>query len=58
MKQTDIEKAIEKEIPKEPRKYELGGDYYYRCHWLICNEPLKKWWNYCPNCGSKILWKE
>jgi len=57
MEQTEIEKAIENATPQPPRKFELGGDYYYRCHWMPCNEQLKKWWNYCPTCGQKIDWK-
>lgn len=56
MKQTEIEKAIENATPKPPRKYELGGDYYYRCYWMPCDEILKRWYNYCPKCGSAILW--
>ena len=57
MKQAEIEKAIENATPKPPRKYELGGDYYYRCYWMPCNEPVSKWWDYCPRCGQKIDWK-
>ena len=50
--------AIQNAIPLEPVKYELGGDIYYACHWIKCNEQLKRWWNYCPNCGQKIDWGE
>ena len=46
----------EKEIPKPPIVHEIGGDYYYTCFWLKCGEDLKKWYNYCPKCGTKIDW--
>ena len=52
----EVETALENAEPKEPRVHELGGDPYYTCHWMACGESLKKWWNYCPNCGQKINW--
>jgi len=58
MTKAEIENAIDNATPKEPVKYELGGDYYYRCHWLKCNEQLKRYWQYCPNCGQKIEWRD
>ena len=42
---------------KPPIKMELGGDYYYKCFWLKCNQTIKSDWNYCPYCGTKILWE-
>lgn len=49
--------ALENAKPKPPRIYELGGDYYYRCYWIACDELLTKWNNYCPKCGQKIDWE-
>lgn len=57
MKQEEIEKAIENYIGKEPVKTELGGDYYFKCHWISCGTDLKPWYNYCPECGTKIKWE-
>jgi len=50
--------ALMNAIPHKPRKEELGGDFYYKCYWLTCNEDLKKYYNYCPKCGAKIDWRE
>jgi len=44
--------------PKKPRKQELGGDFYYKCHWISCNEDITKWFNYCPKCGQRIDWSD
>ena len=33
---------------------ELGGDYYYRCGWLSCYKVVKREWEWCPYCGSKL----
>jgi hypothetical protein len=49
--------ALQNAIPRKPSKHELGGDVYYTCHWLKCNEQLKSWWQYCPVCGQKIDWE-
>lgn len=27
-------RAIENAIPRKPIKHELGGGYYYTCHWM------------------------
>lgn len=48
--------ALTNAVGKPPRIYELGGDYYYRCYWISCDELLSKWYNYCPRCGQKIDW--
>ena len=42
----------------KPIKMELGGDFYYKCHWLTCDSSLKRYMNYCYNCGQKILWDD
>lgn len=42
--------------PKPPVKHELGGGYYYTCFYYSCNEQLRRWWRYCPICGTEILW--
>ena len=52
-----MKKGDDKETPKPPIVREIGGDYYYTCFWLACGEDLKKWYNYCPKCGQKILWE-
>ena len=49
--------AITKATPRTPREEELGGGFYYKCYWISCNEDLKKWYEYCPQCGQKIDWK-
>lgn len=51
-------RAIQNAIPQKPIRVELGGGYYYKCHWIKCNEQLRRWWEYCPNCGNKIDWSE
>jgi len=51
-------KAIQNAHPEPPVKQELGGGFYYKCHWIACGESLKRWWAYCPICGQKILWDE
>ena len=56
MKKAEFE-ALQNAVPMKPIKHELGGDYYYSCHWMKCNEQLKRWWRYCPWCGQKIDWK-
>lgn len=48
--------ALENAKPKPPNVHELGGGIYYTCYWLACGENLKRWYNYCPKCGSRILW--
>ena len=57
MQESEKTRAIENAKPKPPRKYELGGDYYYRCYWASCNELVSKWDNYCRHCGQKIDWE-
>ena len=48
--------ALEKAKP--PTKHELGGGIYYTCYWLKCSTDLKKWYRYCPGCGTKIAWSD
>ena len=50
--------AIENSIPRKPIVHELGGGYYYTCHWIKCGETLHRWWKYCPNCGNRIDWSK
>lgn len=52
-----IKKAIQNITPKPPRICELGGGIYYKCYWVTCDEDLKKWYNFCPGCGQKIMWE-
>ena len=44
-------------IPQKPIKHELGGGYYYTCHWMKCGEELKRWYRYCPWCSQRIDWE-
>ena len=48
--------AMEKQEPKEPRRIELGGGYYYKCFWMSCDADLNQFMRYCPLCGQKIDW--
>ena len=36
-------------------KEELGGDYYYRCGWMLCDKVVKSEWTYCPYCGTRLI---
>lgn len=47
---------IAKATARPPIVHELGGDNYYTCYWISCGESLKKWWRYCPICGTEIDW--
>ena len=58
MTEQELEIAIQKATPQKPTKYELGGDYYYRCGWIVCDETVRRFWNYCPICGGKIDWSD
>lgn len=58
MTQKEIEGAIQNATPKKPIRIELGGGYYYKCHWLKCNTDLHKWFRFCPGCGQKIEWDD
>lgn len=51
-----ILEAMEKQGPKPPRRQELGGGIYYKCHWLNCNTDVNRFMNYCPGCGQRIDW--
>lgn len=51
-----ILEAMARLEPKEPRCFELGGDDYYRCHWMDCDETVNKFMNFCPRCGQAIDW--
>lgn len=60
MKNTAIEdrilEAMARQEPKEPRRIELGGGLYYKCHWISCDEDINRFMNYCPGCGQRIDW--
>ena len=45
----------QRNIPMKPIKEELGGDYYYRCPWLICNKVVRSDYIACPYCGQMLL---
>lgn len=53
-----IVEALTKEQGKPPRKMELGGGFYYKCFWMACDENVNKFYEYCPKCGTKILWDD
>ncbi len=52
-----ILEAMAKQEPKQPRVIELGGGYYYKCHWISCDNDIKRIDNYCSKCGQMILWE-
>lgn len=53
-----ILEAMAKQEPKKPRRFELGGGYYYKCYWINCDADISKWMNYCPLCGQKLDWED
>ena len=50
--------AIYNAVPQRPRRHEVGGSYYYVCHWLKCNNTVTRWQNYCDQCGQRIDWRD
>jgi hypothetical protein len=56
-KSKEITEALAKQIPRPPVINELGGGIYYTCYWIYCGESLKRWYDYCPHCGQRILWE-
>ena len=50
--------ALRQQEPMEPRKQELGGGFYYKCHWLSCDGDVNKFMDFCPKCGQRILWEK
>lgn len=46
---------IERENPVKAIREELGGGYYYRCPWLTCNKIVRSEYDYCPYCGTKLI---
>lgn len=58
MTKQDRARAIQNATPQKPHKIELGGGFYYKCHWIKCNEDVKKWFEYCPACGQRIDWSD
>lgn len=53
----DIHKALSKQEALPAHRIELGGGYYYKCHWIACNESVSSWMNYCPNCGQRLTFE-
>lgn len=51
-----ILKAMARQEPKEPRRIELGGGYYYKCYFISCDNDISRMDNYCSRCGQRILW--
>ena len=49
--------ALEKQEAKTPRIHELGGDYYFECFWFACGTTVRRWMNYCPECGQRSDWE-
>ena len=56
MTKQERNKAIQNAIPQKPIRIELGGGYYYKCHWIKCNNTVHQWKKYCNQCGQRILW--
>lgn len=44
--------------PMKAIKYELGGDYYYKCPYIKCGVVVRSDQNYCGNCGQKLVFEE
>ena len=49
--------AIYNAVPQVPQVIELGGGFYFRCHWLKCNNTVTRHQNFCDQCGQKIDWE-
>ena len=61
LNQRELNEAIklwEANKPIAPVKEELGGDYYFRCGWAKCDQVIKRDYNFCPHCGSMVLWED
>lgn len=52
-----IREALQRQEALPPVIHELGGGYYYTCHWLACNRDVNKWMDFCPGCGQRIDWE-
>lgn len=46
---------LEKDRKMLAIKEELGGGYYYRCPLLTCNKVIKSEFDFCPYCGSHLI---
>ena len=53
-----ILEALRQQEPLPPIKHELGGGYYYTCHWLKCGETVNRFMEYCSKCGQRIDWSD
>ena len=58
MTRQERNKAIQNAIPQKPIRVELGGGYYYRCHWLKCDNTVHPWERYCSQCGQRLTFDE
>ena len=60
MQYTKIEKrildALQRDEPLPPIRHDLGGGYYYKCHWMVCNTDVNRFMNFCPGCGQRLRW--
>lgn len=57
----EMQEAIELWVnhkPMKPVREELGGDFYYRCPWLTCNQVVKREWVACPFCAQRLNWDD
>lgn len=43
--------------PKRAIREELGGDYYYRCPYIMCDKIVRSDWEYCAYCGTKLIFE-
>ena len=49
--------ALEKQIPKKTKQFEMGLDGKIIIPCGNCESTLDGDWNYCPYCGQNILWR-
>lgn len=52
------EEIMERLRPKKAIKEELGGGYFYRCPYLLCNKIVRSDWEFCPYCGSALVFED
>lgn len=49
--------ALEKQIPKKTKQFEMGLDGKIIIPCGNCESTLDGDWDYCPFCGQNILWR-
>lgn len=49
--------AMEKQIPKKTKQFEMGLDGKIIIPCGNCESTLDGDWDYCPFCGQNILWR-